>query len=161
MYAAGVKPVVVNCAPTTTNAGNGVGNVNEATLPAQVAAVAVPRDSLASATVMIPVVVFTEVIGALVTLYAAGVKPVVVRGAPTTANEARGVGKVKEATPADQEAKVAVPRDCPARATVTTPVPLLTEVIVAFVTLYPAGAKPVAVRSALGNTPEGNGVGNV
>ena len=59
---------MVICEPATKLVGRGVGNVNEATLPAHVADVAVPVVWVAKATVTTPVVLFTEVIVELVTL---------------------------------------------------------------------------------------------
>jgi hypothetical protein len=82
-----------------------------------------------------PVVVFTDVIATLVTLYPLGVKPVVVSSEPATTFAGKGVGNVYDETLPAHVAAVAVPNDWLANATVITPVPPLTDVIVAFVTL--------------------------
>ncbi len=90
--------------------GSGVGNVNVAVLETQVA-VPVPVDWAANATVTTPVAALTEVMGAFVRLYEVGMKPVVVKDAPTKTPEGNGVGKVNDATPPDQMTVVAVPKD--------------------------------------------------
>jgi hypothetical protein len=89
------------------------------------------------ATLTVPFVVLTAVIGAFVTLRlpATELNPVVVSGAPTTAFAGRGFGNVYVATLPAHVTFVAVPSDCGANATVTTPDVVFTEVMVAFVRL--------------------------